>query len=114
MLSRNEVDDLVLNYDTECPQSRFYETAGRAANKSATGRLPAPVPWPERRGPRAVPLDPVPADTDDLTRFAGYDVVVVTWTAVEALAMPRGIRRRRSMPNGARSRSRRARSPAGR
>ena len=87
MLSRNEVDDLVLNYDPEFPQSRFYETAARAANKSATGRLPAPVPWPERRGPRAVPLDPAPADTDDLTRFAGYDAVIVTWTAAEAAAL---------------------------
>jgi hypothetical protein len=87
MLSRAEVDDLVLNYDPEFPQSRFYDTAGKAASKSATGRLPSPVPWPDRRGPRAVPLDPVPSETDDLSRFAGYDAVVVTWTAAEAAAL---------------------------
>lgn len=87
MLGRSEVDDLVLNYDPELPQARFHETAARAAGKSATGRLPAPVPWPERRGPRAAPLDPTPTETDALSRFRGYDAVVVTWTAAEAAAL---------------------------
>jgi nucleoside phosphorylase len=35
----------------------------------------------------AAPLNPPPADTDDLSRFKGYDAVVVTWTAVEAAAL---------------------------
>lgn len=87
MLGRSEVDDLVLNYDPEFPQRRFQETAAAAAGKSATGRLPSPVPWPDRRGPHAAPLSPAPAETDNLSRFRGYDAVVVTWTAAEAAAL---------------------------
>jgi nucleoside phosphorylase len=34
-----------------------------------------------------VVLSPAPADSDDLSRFAGYDVVMMTWTAAEAAAM---------------------------
>jgi kumamolisin len=32
-------------------------------------------------------VDPAPAETDDLSRFAGYDAVVITWTAAEAAAL---------------------------
>lgn len=81
------IEDLILNYDPEHPQDRFREAGLSAALKSSTGRLPGPVPWPQNHAPTAAPLDPPPAETDPLTRFAGYDAVVMTWTAAEAAAL---------------------------
>ena len=82
-----DVEDLVLNYDPEFPQRRFLEAGVEAAFLSSTGRLPSVVPWPEGLAPKAAPLDPEPSESDDLSRFHGYDVVVVTWTAAEAAAL---------------------------
>jgi hypothetical protein len=81
------IEDLVLNYDPEFPQERFRSAGLAAALKSSSGRLPGPVPWPPGHGPTAEPLDPEPADTDDLSRFAGCDAVIMTWTAAEAAAL---------------------------
>jgi C1A family cysteine protease/uridine phosphorylase len=82
-----DVEDLILNYDPEFPQARFVSAGLEAALKSSTGRLPSAVPWPDSSKPIATPLDPAPAETDDLSRFQGYDAVVVTWTAAEAAAL---------------------------
>jgi hypothetical protein len=82
-----DVDDLILNYDPEFPQARFLSAGIAAAFKSSTGRLPSVVPWPETSKPIAVPLEPAPAVSDDLSKFHGYDAVVVTWTAAEAAAL---------------------------
>jgi nucleoside phosphorylase len=82
-----DVEDLYLNYDPEFPQARFLAAGYEAAIRSSTGRLPGTVPWPEASKPTAAPLAKLPAETDDLTRFAGYDAVVVTWTAAEAAAL---------------------------
>lgn len=82
-----DVDDIILNYDPEFPQARFLSAELKGALKSSTGRLPSAVPWPEASKPVAVPLDPAPSPTDDLSRFKGYDAVVVTWTAAEAAAL---------------------------
>ncbi len=49
--------------------------------------LPRAVPWQAGAAPTAAPLAKAPADSDDLSRFRGYDAVVVTWTAAEASAM---------------------------
>jgi hypothetical protein len=87
MNSRIDVDDLILNYDPEFPQERFLTAGLAGALKSSTGRLPSVVPWPDGSAPTAKPLNPPPAPTDDLSRFAGYDAVVVTWTAAEAAAL---------------------------
>jgi nucleoside phosphorylase len=81
------VDDLVLNYDPEFPQQRFLDMGLAAAMKSSTGRLPSVPPWPAASKPTAVPLDPAPAPTDDLSRFHGYDAVIITWTSAEAAAL---------------------------
>ena len=81
------VEDLRLNYDPEFPQQRFVRAGVKGALKSATGRLPSTVPWPEASKPIAAPLVKAPAETDDLSKFAGYDAVVVTWTAAEAAAL---------------------------
>jgi hypothetical protein len=80
-----DVEDLILNYDPEAPQARFLDGGLEAA--FAAQRLPSSVPWPESAKPVAAPLDPPPAETDDLSRFHGYDAVVVTWTAAEAAAL---------------------------
>lgn len=82
-----DIDDLVLNYDPEFPQERFVTGGLEAALRSSTGRLPSSVPWPEGSAPIAAPLDPPPAESDDLARFRGYDAVIVTWTAAEAAAL---------------------------
>lgn len=87
MKSRLDVEDIILNYDPEFPQARFVAAGLEAALKSSTGRLPSPVPWPDAAKPIAVPLDPAPPETDDLSKFHGYDAVVVTWTAAEAAAL---------------------------
>ncbi len=81
------IEDLILNYDPEHPPDRFREAGLAAALKSSTGRLPGPVPWPPGHAPTGAPLDPLPTEADPLTRFAGYDAVVMTWTAAEAAAL---------------------------
>ena len=80
-----DVEDLRLNYDPEFPQARFASL--EAAARSSTGRLPGAVPWPDGAVPTAAPLAQAPAETDDLSRFRGYDAVIVTWTAAEAAAL---------------------------
>jgi nucleoside phosphorylase len=82
-----DVDDIILNYDPEQPQQRFIAAGLEGALRSATGRLPSVVPWPEASRPIAMPLDPAPSEDDDLSRFKGYEAVVVTWTAAEAAAL---------------------------
>jgi nucleoside phosphorylase len=82
-----DVEDMYLNYDPEFPQERFRAAGLEAALRSATGRLPSPVPWPDGAAPKAAPLSEPPLETDPLTRFRGYDAVVVTWTAAEATAL---------------------------
>src|SRR5262249_19235538 len=81
------IEDVILNYDPEFPQERFRSAGLTGALKSSSGRLPQPVPWPVGHGPIAAPLIPPPSETDDLSQFAGYDAVVMTWTAAEAAAL---------------------------
>ena len=87
MNGKIDVEDIILNYDPEFPQPRFVTAGLVGALRSSTGRLPGAVPWPEASKPVATPLDPLPSPTDDLSRFRGYDAVVVTWTAAEAAAL---------------------------
>lgn len=49
--------------------------------------LPSPAPWPAGAAPKPAPLAKAPPESADLSRFKGYDAVVVTWTAAEASAM---------------------------
>jgi hypothetical protein len=51
MANRFDAADLVLNYDPEHPQERFVAAQVPGALKSASERLPAPVPWPQGRAP---------------------------------------------------------------
>jgi nucleoside phosphorylase len=78
------VDDIILNYDPAAPQRRF-QAAGLTVVEG--GALPRAVPWPANAAPKAAPLKTAPSPADPLTRFAGYDAVIVTWTAAEASAL---------------------------
>jgi uridine phosphorylase len=79
--------DVRLNYDPAAPQQRFRDAGLEAAFLSPAAQLPKVPAWPEGGAPQPVVLTPAPAETDDLTRFAGYDAVVVTWTSAEASAL---------------------------
>jgi nucleoside phosphorylase len=80
-----DIDDIILNYDPAAPHKRFHAMGIAAASPESA--LPQAVPWPAGAAPKPAPLSPAPAATDDLTRFAGYDAVIVTWTAAEASAL---------------------------
>jgi nucleoside phosphorylase len=82
-----DVDDIILNYDPAAPHARFRAGGLEAALAPAGSALPGGIPWPADATPKAAPLSPAPSPADDLTRFRGYDAVVVTWTAAEASAM---------------------------
>jgi hypothetical protein len=82
-----DVDDVILNFDPASPQHRFRQAGLRAALATAEAALPHGVPWPAGAAPTPAPLATPPAETDDLSRFKGYDVVVMTWTSAEASAM---------------------------
>jgi hypothetical protein len=79
--------DVRLNYDPSAPQQRFREAGLEAAFEQPSAQLPTIPPWPADGAPKPVSLSPDPAPTDDLTRFKGYDAVIVTWTAAEAAAL---------------------------
>jgi nucleoside phosphorylase len=87
MATHIDIDDLVLNYDPEAPQERFRAAGLKAALAPLAARLPGSVPWPQAGKPVASPLDSPPAESEDLSKFKGYDAVVVTWTAAEAAAL---------------------------
>ena len=83
-----DLDDLHLNYNPEAPQERFKAAGLEAALvKEASARLPAAIPWPAGKAPTTAPLAKAPPETDDLTKFKGYDAVVVTWTSAEAATL---------------------------
>ena len=81
------VDDVILNFDPAAPHARFRAMGLPTEILTAGAALPRAVPWPAGLTPKAAPLSTPPAETDDLSRFRGYDAVVVTWTAAEASAM---------------------------
>jgi nucleoside phosphorylase len=86
-IGRSTFEDFRLNYNPEAPQARFKAAGFAAALASESDRLPSPVPWPANAKPTPAPLNPAPAETDDLSKFNGYDAVVVTWTSAEAAAL---------------------------
>jgi nucleoside phosphorylase len=80
-------EDVRLHYDPENPAERFLAALPASAKASTSERLPQSVPWPEASKPTPRPLASAPAETDDLSRFAGYDAVVVTYTSAEAATL---------------------------
>jgi hypothetical protein len=79
--------DVRLNYDPSAPQQRFRDAGLEAAFAAPSAQLPSAPPWPAGGAPQPIALTPIPAATDDLSRFKDYDAVVVTWTAAEAAAL---------------------------
>jgi nucleoside phosphorylase len=80
-------EDVRLNYDPEKPADRFLSALSPAAQRSTSERLPQNVPWPGTSKPTPRPLAPAPAESDDLSKFSGYDAIVVTYTSAEAAAL---------------------------
>jgi nucleoside phosphorylase len=80
-------EDVRLNYDPENPAKRFLTSLPTAIQASTSLRLPKSIPWPDALKPTPRPLTPAPAEGDDLSRFNGYDAVVVTYTSAEAAAL---------------------------
>jgi hypothetical protein len=79
--------DVRLNYDPAAPQQRFRDAGLEAAFEQPSALLPTAIPWPEGGTPKPIALSPAPQPADDLTRFKGYDAVMVTWTSAEAAAL---------------------------
>jgi hypothetical protein len=79
-------EDIRLNYDPENPEPRFKEKAP-AGELVQAETLPRPIPWPAGLAPTPAPLPKQPAPSDDLSKFAGYDVLVITYTSAEAATL---------------------------
>jgi len=80
----SHAEDLRLNYNPRQPQERFLADLSPAAKASTSERVAKSVPWPAALAPTPRPLNPAPNKTDDLSRFAGYDVILMTYTSAEA------------------------------
>ena len=79
--------DILLNYEPVDPHPRFRKAGLAPATGSVEASIPKSPSWPSGLAPKAAPIDPAPSESDPLTRFAGFDAVVVTWTAAEASAL---------------------------
>ena len=83
-----DIGKFILTYDPEKPRAlkdKFTLTLPETAEEA----LPTAIPWPASAIPTPEPLTPAPAETDDLSRFKGYDAVVVTWKSAEAASLAR-------------------------
>jgi len=80
----SHAEDLRLNFDPRQPQSRFQSDLSPEARADVSNRVAHQVPWPAASAPVPKPLSPAPKETDDLSRFAGYDAIVMTYTSAEA------------------------------
>ena len=79
-------EDARLNYDPEKPQPRFLKKTA-APDVAAAETLPRAIPWPANLAPKPAPLAKQPAPTEDLSKFKGYDAVVITYTSAEAATL---------------------------
>jgi nucleoside phosphorylase len=89
-----DLGKFILNFDPAAPQQKspgldglFLSNAFLEAGLELGSALPKLVPWPKGQAPTAVPLKVAPSPKDDLSKFRGYDAIVVTWTAAEASAL---------------------------
>lgn len=78
--------DIRLNFDPVEIAPRFSELKA-AKYMTFSHRIPSIPAWPRNADSEALPLAPEPVASDSLSRFQGYDAVIVTWTAAEASAL---------------------------
>jgi hypothetical protein len=83
MSARVDVDDIILNFDPSASHGRFRAADFAAALAALAAALPQSVPGSAGAAPVPAPLGRVPPGADDLSRFRGFDALVVTWTAAE-------------------------------
>lgn len=82
--SKEQIGRMILDYDPTNPQPEFFTTATEMAATLASAAVTQPVPFPAGLAPRPVaPANP-PASQDPLP---AADVLVVTWTVAEAVAL---------------------------
>jgi hypothetical protein len=82
--SLTHAEDIRLNYDPRQPQARFLADLAPEAKANVSDRVAKPVPFPTQSQPTPRPLNPSPNESDDLSRFTGYDAIVMTYTTAEA------------------------------
>jgi len=87
MANTKDLGRSIIDFDPEQPHLDFADLGFSLFTGSPSDLLPTAVPWPSGKVPTPEPLSPPPAPGDDLSRFAGYDAVVVTWTSAEAAAL---------------------------
>jgi len=89
MNTNQDLGKFILTFDPEQPHLHYPEMALSAVGITPENLLPTTIPWPANHIPTAAPLTNIPDPADDLTKFEGYDAVVVTWTAAEAATLAR-------------------------
>lgn len=87
MAGRLTYSDVRLRFDPADPQQRFRDAGLEAAFAQPSELLPVAPPWPRDGMPSASAISPAPSQEDDLSRFSGFDVVIMTWTSAEASAL---------------------------
>jgi nucleoside phosphorylase len=87
MIKHVNSKDLFLNFDPQGPQERFRAAGIEGASLAASDLLPDPVPWPKNTAPIPSPLPVTPGEDEDMTKFHGYDAVIMTWTVAEAATL---------------------------
>lgn len=73
MPSYFHIDDVLLNFDPTAPHARFLAQDSGIELLTAEATSPRSVLWPSRLTPIATPLATRPAETDDLSKFRGFD-----------------------------------------
>jgi hypothetical protein len=76
-----DLTDLIINFDPERPQPRFFATASAMATALTSFPSPTTLPWPAGLAPAPKTIHPKPSPTHALPKC---DYIIVTWTAAEA------------------------------
>ncbi len=86
MENKPDSGKFIINYDPANPRPHLEEFGLSDIDIEPEAALPHAIPWPEGSTPTPVTLPKAPDPSEDLSKFSGYDAVVVTWTAAEAEA----------------------------
>lgn len=89
MNTDQDLGKFILTFDPEEPHTHLQQMALSTAGVTVESLMPQTIPWPAGKVPAAAPLGTAPGPSEDLSKFKGYDAVVVTWTAAEAATLAR-------------------------